>query len=254
MQSRVSEYLLEWSEARDAKALAFLRESFEFVNYSPVDIDSLKMSLNCLEQVYSTVQFQLKNQPIVNQGTAAIEWEMQCSNGDSGTPLPPSLVLSGSDFIRLSNDTVQSIDLYFDPTPFAQILQHMNTSPARYKRSGISFDLSLKISQHVETLMQSERLYLQSELSLSKLAKLAGLHPNHVSQAINQQFNLSFTHWVSQYRVQAAKRLLEDPSHQQYSVLDIAFSVGFNSKSVFYSAFKQCCGITPNQFRKHSSA
>ena len=250
MQSQVSEYLLEWTEARDAKALAFLRDSFKYVNYSPVDIDSLKMSLNSLEQVYSTVQFQLKSQPIVNLATAAIEWEMQCSNGDTGTSLPPSLVLSGSDFIRLTNDTVQSIDLYFDPTPFAQVLQHMNTSSTRYQRSGLSFDVSLQISRHVETLMQSEHLYLQSELSLSKLAKCAGLHPNHVSQAINQQFNLSFAHWVSQYRVQAAKRLLEDPSHQQNSILDIAFSVGFNSKSVFYSAFKQCFGVTPSQFRK----
>ncbi len=251
MQSQVSDYLLEWQGARDAKALAFLRESFKFVNYSPIDIDTLRTSLNSLEQVYSTVQFQLKNQPVISQGTAAIEWEMQCSNGDSGTSLPPSLVLSGSDFIRLSNETVQSIDLYFDPTPFAQILQHMNTSSTRYQRSGLSFDLSLQISKHVETLMQSEKLYLLSDLSLSKLAKLADLHPNHVSQAINQQFNLSFTHWVSKYRVQAAKQLLKDPSHQQHSILDIAFSVGFNSKSVFYSAFKQCFGITPNQFRKH---
>ncbi len=251
MQSQVSEYLLEWGEARDAKALAFLRDSLKFVNYSPVDIDSLNMSLNSLEQIYSTVQFQLKNQPVVNQGTAAIEWEMKCSNGDSGTSLPSTLVLSGSDFIRLSNETVQSIDLYFDPTPFAQILQHMNASSTRYQRSGLSFELSLEISQHIATLMQSEKLYLQSELSLTKLAKLAGLHPNHVSQAINQQFKLSFTHWVSQYRVQAAKCLLEDASHQHSSVLDIAFSAGFNSKSVFYSAFKQCFGITPTQFRKH---
>lgn len=250
MQSQVSDYLLEWRGARDAKALTFLRESLKFVNYSPIDIGILQTSLNSLEQVYSTVQFQLKNQPVVSQDTAAIEWDMHCSNGDSGTSLPPSLVLSGSDFIRISNETVESIDLYFDPTPFAQILQHMNTSSVRYQRSGLSFDLSLQISQHVESLMQSEKLYLLSDLSLSKLAKLAGFHPNHVSQAINQQLNLSFTHWVSKYRVQAAKQLLEDPSHQQHSVLDIAFSVGFNSKSVFYAAFKQCFGITPNQFRK----
>jgi len=250
MQSQVGDYLLEWQEARDAKALAFLRESFKYVNYSPVDIDSLKVTLDSLEQAYSSVQFQLRNQPVVNQGTAAIEWEMQCSNGDTGITLPPVIVLSGSDFIRISNDKVQSIDLYFDPTPFAQVLQSQNINPKRYQRSGLSFDLSLQISQHVESLMQSERLYLQNELNLSKLAKHAGLHPNHVSQAINQQFNVSFTHWVSQHRVQAAKRLLEDRSHQQYSVLDIAFSVGFNSKSVFYSAFKQCFGITPNQFRK----
>ncbi|MBV1921863.1 MAG: hypothetical protein KUG73_14390, partial [Pseudomonadales bacterium] len=153
MQSQVGEYILEWAEARDAKALAFLRESFKFVNYSPIDIDTLQTSLNSLEQVYSSVQFQLKNQPVVNQATVAIEWEMQCSNGDSETSLPPSLVLSGSDFIRLSNDTVQSIDLYFDPTPFAQILQHMKTSSTRYQRSGLSFELSLKISQHIETCL-----------------------------------------------------------------------------------------------------
>ena len=240
----------------DASALIFLKESLQFVNYSPVDIHTLKESLCRLERLYSTVRFKLKNQPIVSQTNVAIEWEMHCSGGDNRSALPASLILSGSDFMRLtkqndpSHQTVESIDLYFDPRPFAQLQQQANMSATRYQRSGLSFELSLQISQHVESLMQTEKLYLQSELNLTKLAKLAGLHPNHVSQAINQQFNLSFTHWVSRYRVQAAKLLLKDPSYLQHSVLDIAFAVGFNSKSVFYTAFKQLFGVTPNQFRK----
>ena len=53
-----------------------------------------------------------------------------------------------------------------------------------------------------------------------------------------------------QYRIDDAKGLLSGFNGQGNAVLNIAFSVGFNSKSAFYSAFKKRVGMTPAQYRR----
>lgn len=252
MQPAVSDYLLEWQDAKGAVAISFLKDSLQYVDHCPIDKDLIETSLEQLERVYTNVTFQHKNQPIISNNAVAIEWEMRCQSEDKDSPLPSTMTFGGSDFIRLSDDRIQSIDLYFDPSPFISIQKQLATTATRYKRTGISFDISQQISHHIDQLMQSERLYLQSDLTLSRLAAIANVHPNHVSQAINQQFKVSFNHWLSGYRIRYAESLLTDPGQQQLSVLDIAFAVGFNSKSVFYTAFKQRFGVTPNQYRQQA--
>ena len=55
---------------------------------------------------------------------------------------------------------------------------------------------------------------------------------------------------VNQYRIEHAKALLSHHEHKNESVLDIAFMVGFNSNSAFYSAFRKAVGQSPAQFRR----
>ena len=44
--------------------------------------------------------------------------------------------------------------------------------------------------------------------------------------------------------------LLKDPSKTKFTVLEILYEVGFNSKSSFNTAFKKQTGLTPTQYRK----
>ena len=58
--------------------------------------------------------------------------------------------------------------------------------------------------------------------------------------------------YIRQQRILAAeKMLLQQP---QVSVLAIGLSVGFNSQSAFYAAFKALHGMAPGQFRKRSGS
>jgi len=97
-------------------------------------------------------------------------------------------------------------------------------------------------------LMENETLFEQADLSLDSMAKRLGLSSHQLSELINTRLGKSFSRYLREYRVGAAKQmLLEEPSA---SVLAVGLSVGFTSQSNFYDAFKEIAGMTPAKFRK----
>ena len=98
--------------------------------------------------------------------------------------------------------------------------------------------------------MRDEQAYLRPDLTLPRLAETVGCSVNHLSQVINAGFGMSFFDYLNRHRVQHAKELLGCLDDQNGAILSIAFTVGFNSNSAFYAAFKKCVGQTPAQFRR----
>jgi AraC-like DNA-binding protein len=94
---------------------------------------------------------------------------------------------------------------------------------------------------------EEEHVYRDQELSLSRLAEQLDLSGHQLSELINTQLDTSFPRLVRQYRIEAAKRMLID--EPRASVLSVGLSVGFNSQSGFYSAFKDVTGTVPSQYR-----
>lgn len=72
---------------------------------------------------------------------------------------------------------------------------------------------------------------------------------SQANPARRQRFGCNFFEFVSSYRVQEAKRRLADPSDTS-SILQVMYDSGFNSKSVFNTAFKNNTGLTPSDFRR----
>ncbi len=100
----------------------------------------------------------------------------------------------------------------------------------------------------IKRLFELEKIYQDENLSLNKLAELTQLSTHQLSELINTQFQMSFSRLVRQYRVNAAKAMLI--AEPRASVLSVGLSVGFNSQSNFYVAFKELTGVVPGQFRK----
>ena len=98
--------------------------------------------------------------------------------------------------------------------------------------------------------MESEQPYLDDRLTMPQLAARFDLSPNYLSQIINEQLHKNFFDFVNHYRIEKAKRRLVETLEGTSNVLTIAFAVGFNSKSAFYTAFKKHTQMTPSQFRK----
>lgn len=101
----------------------------------------------------------------------------------------------------------------------------------------------------LDALMKKDRLYTLETLNLALLAEQLELSQHQLSELINTEFQQGFSRYIRQHRIEEAKRLLiAEPTA---SVLSIGLSVGFNSQSNFYAAFRDIVGMPPAQYRKN---
>lgn len=100
----------------------------------------------------------------------------------------------------------------------------------------------------LDALMQSERIYVDPELSLPGLAQRLGLSTHQLSELMNARLGKGFSRYLREQRIAAARTMLcDEPSA---SVLSVGLSVGFTSQSNFYDAFREIEGMTPGRYRK----
>ncbi len=106
-----------------------------------------------------------------------------------------------------------------------------------------------KYFQKIEQMMLVGKKYLDPNLDLQLLAKEISISPNYLSKIINSHSHMRFSDYVNSYRVMHARHMLETETFKDYDMLSIALEAGFNSKSVFYAAFKKHTGQTPGAYR-----
>jgi len=99
-------------------------------------------------------------------------------------------------------------------------------------------------------LMQEEKLYLDSELSLNDLSERMELSVHQLSELINQGHGLNFNDYINQFRVEEFKNLLQQSRFENDTLLSVAFEAGFNSKTTFNTSFKKFTGLTPSQYKR----
>ncbi len=110
--------------------------------------------------------------------------------------------------------------------------------------------LSHKRYQRLLKFMESEKPYLDSQLTVYNLAVQMHLSPHQLSQLINRQSGKSFFEFVNQFRVEEVKHKIVNHSHYRQTLLAVALDSGFNSKSSFNRVFKKMTGQTPAEFAK----
>jgi AraC-like DNA-binding protein len=102
----------------------------------------------------------------------------------------------------------------------------------------------------LENLMLEEQLYLDPEISITKLARQLNTNDKYLSQLFNQQLNSTFNDYINSMRIIEACRMMTSTGKQVKSIDQIAEDAGFRSRSAFYSAFKKYTGVTPAFFMK----
>lgn len=115
----------------------------------------------------------------------------------------------------------------------------LETAPLQSNRS----EEALRIENYVE----SQKLYLIPELSLTMLAEKVETTPHKLTEILNTEMQKNFYEYINDLRIAyAANYLLE---HPKKSVTEVFYSAGFSNKSTFYGHFKKVFKMTPSDFR-----
>ncbi len=100
----------------------------------------------------------------------------------------------------------------------------------------------------ISSFMEKFKPYTNPKLTLIDLSSKMKIQPHVLSKVINAGFGKNFFDYVNSYRIEEFKRRVEDPHYKNYTLLGIAFDVGFNSKTAFNRSFKKMTNQTPSSF------
>lgn len=123
----------------------------------------------------------------------------------------------------------------------------------RYAKSGLTEADRRRLAERLVRVMDDTRPWLDENLRLRDLAKLAAMPSAHVSEVLSRDMGTNFFDFVNGYRVSEARRRLSDWTPGHPSLLALALACGFSSKSSFNRVFKRVTGMTPTQFARDAA-
>ena len=104
------------------------------------------------------------------------------------------------------------------------------------------------LKEKMDQYLFDSSIFKNPDFKINALAKAMNVAPQRISQVLNDNFNVSFSHYINTYRVEEAKKLLH--SRKDITIEAIGLEAGFRSKSSFFSIFRQKTGYTPKAFLK----
>lgn len=129
-----------------------------------------------------------------------------------------------------------------------------NSPGTKYSKTVLPEDEAVSYLEKLRSFMASEKPYLDPLLNLPQLARQLGMPAHYISQIINTRLGQNFYHFVNEYRIRESMRLLSGPPGKYQTILEVMYASGFNSKSVFNTAFKKHTGMTPGEFIKRRTS
>ncbi|MBQ0087405.1 MAG: AraC family transcriptional regulator [Bacteroidales bacterium] len=102
---------------------------------------------------------------------------------------------------------------------------------------------------YISRTLESEKLFLDSNLTLESLASKLSSNRDYVSKAINST-GLNFSRFINALRASYAIDLLLEKKNLETSVADIADLSGFTSTRKMNCCIKQSTGVTASALRK----
>ena len=106
-----------------------------------------------------------------------------------------------------------------------------------------------KYIKTIELILTKNQIFLDENLTLSKLAKLTALNEKKLSAIINKEMNTSFYNLINLYRIDEFKKRIVSDKYNNLTIIGIAYDCGFKSKSTFNRLFKKSTGVSPSDYK-----
>lgn len=98
----------------------------------------------------------------------------------------------------------------------------------------------------IRETMQSNKLFLNSNLKVADLATLLGTNSRYISACINTQKGCTFSQYINNYRIDYAKRLMRQQPGKKIST--VWMEAGFGSEQNFFKTFRAATGLSPKEW------
>ena len=246
----VRSYIDAWNQRDPRRVASHLASDGTYHDMGELRQISRRDFITHLEEYFSSdsSRYVLVGEVLEGEHTIAFQY-LACPTGDRASDDG----WMGAEFITLDGDAATRIEDYYRDPALATREGNAGAS-ARYAKSGLSPAAKEAVLRRLAEAMEADRVYLNSYLSLPELAANLGCSVNHLSQTINEGHGVGFFDYVNGFRVRDATALLALDGAKAPSILDVALSVGFNSTSTFYAAFKRITGRTPARYRQDVQA
>jgi AraC-like DNA-binding protein len=124
----------------------------------------------------------------------------------------------------------------------------------RYERSGLTDREAGRLKDALMAVMDNERPWRDSGLTLADLAARLNTTPHKLSEVLNSQLGQTFYDFVNGYRVREVQRRIAAGDGRALKMLSLALDAGFASKSTFNQVFKKFTSQTPSDYRQAAGA
>jgi len=112
-----------------------------------------------------------------------------------------------------------------------------------------------ELPKKLEVLIEEKKIYRTEGLTIRELAEMLDEQEYKVRRLINGELGYrNFNDFLNNYRVKEACEILNDPTQNRKTILEIAYGLGYQSIGPFNKAFKELKQTTPTAYRKGSKS
>ncbi|WP_299245982.1 AraC family transcriptional regulator [uncultured Aquimarina sp.] len=133
------------------------------------------------------------------------------------------------------------------------IVTSISDNSSKYQNSSLSSEDRNAYAERILQYMEEQKPYLDEDLKQSDLAEALDMNIPQISEVLNVCFRKNFNSFLNLYRINEVKKLMKNPSYEEYKIVAIGYEAGFKSKTSFNRAFKNLVGLTPSEYRKKSA-
>ncbi|EET59125.1 transcriptional regulator, AraC family [Marvinbryantia formatexigens DSM 14469] len=163
--------------------------------------------------------------------------------------LPATIILSGYEEFKYAQQAVRygARCYMLKPSRSSDILKQIMEIADEiagvvqvHEEENASFGAVSRAREYVEE-------HYSEELTLQRVADVAGISPGYLSTSFPQVCGKGFVDYLNQVRIEHACAYLKQKYFKTY---EIAYKVGFKDEKYFTRVFKKLMGMTPNEYKK----